>query len=107
MEGLAAAGEPMPTLAELAAFDCKRKWTTLSNQEWGSPTDPDARVAKMKVGTTHLVNKAEPAVDLEAGALVGVTVQATDQGYTATLGATLEAVEAAQEEGPDQVVADC
>ena len=107
MEGLAAAsGVPTPTLAELAAFDRKRKGKTLSNQEWESPTDPDARVAKMKDGTTHLAHKAEHAVDVESGALVGATLQAADLGDTATLGATLEAVEAAQAEAPEQVVAD-
>ena len=92
-------------MAELAAFDRKRKGKTLSNQERESPTDPDARVAKMKAGTTHLAHKAEHAVDLESGALVGVTLQAADQGDTATLGTTLEAVETAQGEGPEQVVA--
>ncbi len=98
VEGLAAAsGVPTPTLAELAAFDRKRKGKTLSNQEWESPTDPDARVAKMKDGTTHLAHKAEHAVDVESGALVGATLQAADLGDTATLGATLEAVEAGPE----------
>ena len=107
VEGLAAAaGVPTPTLAELAAFDRKRKGKTLSNQEWESPTDPDARVAKMKDGTTHLAHKAEHAVDLASGALVGVTLQAADQGDTATLGTTLEAVDTAQGAGPEQVVAD-
>ena len=107
VEGLAvASGVPTPTLAELAAFDRKRKGKTLSNQEWESPTDPDARVAKMKDGTTHLAHKAEHAVDVESGALVGATLQAADLGDTATLGATLEAVEAAQAEAPEQVVAD-
>ncbi len=80
VEGLAeAAGVPTPTLAELAAFDRQRKPKTLSNKEWESPTDPDARVAKMKDGTTHLAHKAEHAVDLESGALVAVTLQAADQ----------------------------
>ena len=102
----AAAGVETPTLEELAAFDRKRKGKTLSNHEWESPTDPDARVAKMKNGTTHLAHKAEHAVDLESGVLVGVTLQAADQGDTATLGVTLEAVEAAQPEAPGKVVAD-
>ncbi len=107
VEGLAeAAGVPTPTLAELAAFDRQRKPKTLSNKEWESPTDPDARVAKMKDGTTHLAHKAEHAVDLESGALVAVTLQAADQGDTTTLGETLEAVEAAQGQGPETVVAD-
>ncbi len=102
----AAAGVETPTLEELAAFDRKRKGKTLSNQKWESPTDPDARVAKMKNGTTHLAHKAEHAVDMESGVLVGVTLQAADQGDTATLGVTLEAVEAAQPEAPGKVVAD-
>lgn len=107
VEGLAAAaGVATPTLAELAEFDRKRKGKTLSNKEWESPTDPDARVAKMKDGTTHLAHKAEHAVDLESGALLGVTLQAADHGDTASLGKTLEAVEAAQGQGPEQVVAD-
>ena len=106
VEGLAAAsGVATPTLAELAAFDRKRKGKTLSNQEWESPSDPDARVAKMKNGSTHLAHKAEHAVDLESGALVGVTLQAADQGDPATLGETLAEV-AAQGEAPEQVVAD-
>ncbi len=60
----------------------------------------------MKAGTMHLAHKAEHAVDLESGALVGVTLQAADQGDSATLGTTLEAAETAQGEGPEQVVAD-
>jgi transposase len=107
VEGLAeAAGVPTPSLAELAALDRQRQPKTLSHQEWESPTDPDARVAKLKDGTTHLAHKAEHAVDLESGALVAVTLQAADQGDTTTLGQTLEAVEAAQGRGPETVVAD-
>ncbi len=107
VEGLAAAsGVATPTVAELAEFDRKRKGKTLSNKEWESPTDADARVAKMQDGTTHLAHKAEHAVDLESGALVGVTLPAADRGDTATLGATLAAVEAAQGERPERVVAD-
>ena len=106
VEGLAAAsGVATPSLAELAAFDRQRKGKTLSNKEWELPSDPDARVAKMKNGTTHLAHKAEHAVDLESGALVGVTLQAADQGDTATLVETLAEV-AAQGAAPEQVVAD-
>jgi transposase len=39
-----------------------------------SPADPDARVAKMKDGCTHLAHKAEHAVDLDSGAVVVVTL---------------------------------
>lgn len=46
-----------------------------SHSEWRHPHDPDARITKMKDGRTHLAHKAEHAVDLETGAIVGVTVQ--------------------------------
>lgn len=54
-----------------------------------SPSDPDARVAKMKDGTTHLAHKAEHAVDLNSGAVIAVTLQAADQGDTTTIEARL------------------
>jgi transposase len=48
----------------------------------------------MKDGRTHLPHKAEHAVDLETGAIVGVTVQDADDGDTETSIETL--VEAAE-----------
>ncbi len=36
-----------------------------SNDDWRSPSDLDARIAKMKNGDIHLAYKAEHAVDLE------------------------------------------
>ena len=38
---------------DLARFDRKRG-QALSNADWKSPTDPEAKIAKMKNGTTHL-----------------------------------------------------
>src|SRR5258707_5128318 len=43
----------------------------------------------MKDGRTHLAHKAEHAIDLETGAIVGVTVQGADQGDTTTMQQTL------------------
>jgi hypothetical protein len=58
------------------------------------PHDPDARIAKMKDGRTHLAHKAEHAVDQESGAIVAVTQQEADQGDTTTIQTTLpEAIE--------------
>ena len=37
----------------------------LANADWQSPTDPDAKVARMKDGTTRLAYKPEHAVDLD------------------------------------------
>ena len=39
-------------------MDRKRK-KRMSNKEWKSPADGDARIAKMKDGRTHLAHKAE------------------------------------------------
>ncbi len=68
--------------------------------------DPDARVARRQDGAPDRAPKAEHAVDLDSGALVGLTVQATDLGDLATLAPPLEAVEEAQGERPQTVVAD-
>jgi transposase len=81
-------GIETPTREDLARIDRKRNKKS-SNQEWMSPTDPDARVAKMKDGTTHLAHKAEHAVDMKSGAVIAVTLQAADQGDTTTIQETL------------------
>ena len=83
--GLAkASGIDTPTRADLARLDRKRKKKT-SNKDWTNPHDPDAKVAQMKDGRTHLAHKAEHAVDLETGAIVAVTLQGADQGDTTTI----------------------
>ena len=89
-----ASGIETPTAADLARFDRKRKKKT-SNKEWTYPHDPDAKVAKMKDGRTHLAPKAEHAVDLETGTVVGVTIQGADTGDTTTM---VETVIAAAEQ---------
>ena len=43
----------------------------------------------MKDGRTHLAHKAEHAVDLGTGAIVGITVQGADKGDTTTIEHTL------------------
>jgi transposase len=87
--GLAkASGIETPTREDLARMDRKRK-KRMSNKEWKSPSDGDARIAKMKDGRTHLAHKAEHAVDLDTGAVVAVTLQGADRGDTTTLDETL------------------
>jgi transposase len=89
LTGLAkASGIDTPTREQLARLDRKRKKRT-SNKDWMSPTDTDARVAKMKDGRTHLAHKAEHAVDLDTGAVVAVTLRDADQGDTTTVDRTL------------------
>jgi len=83
--GLAkASGIQTPTREDLAKLDRKRAGKA-SNDEWEHPHDPEARVAKMKDGTTHMAHKAEHAVDLETQAVVAVTVYSADQGDTSTI----------------------
>ena len=89
-----ASGIATPTRAELARFDRKRKKKG-SNEDWTHPHDPDAKITKMKDGRTHLAHTAEHAVDLETGAIVGVTVQDADAGDTTTMVETL--IEAADQ----------
>jgi transposase len=81
-------GIETPTREDLARLDRKRKKKT-SNDDWFNPHDPDAKIAKMKDGRTHLAHKAEHAVDLETGATVAVTVQPADRGDTTSIGETL------------------
>ena len=63
-------GIETPTAEDLARLDRKRKGKKLSNQDWVSKSDPEAKIAKMKDGTTHLAYKPEHAVDLDTGAVV-------------------------------------
>jgi transposase len=104
-----AAGIENPTREQLARFDRKRKKKG-SNEEWKHPHDPDARIAKMKDGRTHLAHKAEHAVDLSSGAVLAITVQPASDGDTSTMGRTLEEAQAAaelvNERGIEEVVAD-
>jgi transposase len=89
LRGLAkASGIETPNREDLARLDRKRK-KRMSNQDWESPADGDARITKMKDGRTHLAHKAEHAVDLDTGAVVAVTLQGADLGDTVTLDATL------------------
>ena len=85
-----ASGIETPTREDLARLDRTRKKRT-SNNDWTNPYDPDAKVAKMKDGRTHLAHKAEHAVDLETGAIVDVTLQGADQGDTTTIAETATA----------------
>ncbi|MEO5569211.1 MAG: transposase [Gemmatimonadaceae bacterium] len=85
-------GIETPTRADLARLDRKRPKKG-RNADWQHPHDPDARITKMKDGRTHLAHKAEHAVDMDTGAIVGLTVQGADEGDTTTVAETL--VEAA------------
>jgi transposase len=107
-------GIETPTAEDLVRFDRTRKNKTLSNADWASPTDPEARIARMKDGTTHLAYKPEHAVDLDTGVIVASRIHPADQGDTQTLAATLKQAEAMLDlvglaptpEDPAEMVAD-
>jgi transposase len=84
-----ASGIETPTTEDLARLDRRRTGKRLSNAEWQSPTDPDARIAKLKDGRTRLAYKPEHAVDLDTGAVVAAEMHEADRGDTATLPHTL------------------
>ena len=87
-------GMETPTNEDLSRMDRQRKGKKTSNKEWESPTDPDARVARMKDGRTRLAYKPEHAVDLDTGAVLAVDIHPADQGDTKTLGETLKTTKA-------------
>ncbi len=72
-----------PTDEAIRRIDKQRDDKKVSNEDWQSPTDPDACIARMKDGTTHLAYKAEHVVDLESGIIVGAEI------YQATAADTL------------------
>lgn len=82
--GLIEAGE-QPSDEELRRFDKNRPDKKVSNEEWMSENDPDARIAKMKDGTTHLAYKAENVVDLQSNLIVSAEIYHADQADTRTL----------------------
>ena len=107
-------GIETPTAEDLVRLDRNRKGKTLSNADWESPTDRDAKIAKLKDGRTHLAYKPEHAMDLDTGAVVAAEVHPADQGDTTTMPGTLasaaehlEAVDAAPTpETPAELIAD-
>jgi transposase len=112
-EGLIEEGDEPPSDEELRKFDKSRTDKKVSNDEWMSPTDPDARIAKMKDGTTHLAYKAEHVVDLGTNAILAAEIYHANYQDTQTLedslhqaqinlaeaGSEAEIVEAAADKG--------
>ena len=84
-------GIATPSADDLVRLDRQRTGKKLSNADWESPTDPDAKVARMTDGTTRLAYKPEHAVDLDTGVIVAAPIHPADQGDTNTLDRTLKA----------------
>ena len=74
-----------PTDEEIRRFDQKRKNKKVSNEDWESPTDSDARIAKMKDGRTHFAYKAEHVVELQSELILTAEVYHANQSDQHTL----------------------
>jgi transposase len=107
-------GIATPSADQLRQFDRTRQKKRVSNADWVSSADPEARITRMKDGRTRLAYKPEHAVDLDTGAILAAPVHPGDAGDTRTLEATLEVAAANLEpldlaptlEAPAEVVAD-
>lgn len=74
-----------PTDEDVRRFDKTRKGKKVSNEEWVSPSDPEAKIARMKDGTTHLAYKAEHVVDLKTDLIVAAEIRPATDGDAQTL----------------------
>jgi transposase len=104
-EGLVGEDDDPPSDEDLRKFDKSRKNKQVSNDQWESPTDHDARIAKMKDGTTHLAYKAEHVLDLDTEAILAAEIYHADQADTQTLEDSLHQAQLNQQEaGSDQQI---
>jgi transposase len=107
-------GIATPTAAALKRLDRRRQGKRTSNAEWASPSDPEARITRLKDGRTRLAYKPEHAVDLDTGAVIAAGIHAADRGDTTTLADTLQATarglaaagHTPRAEAPTELVAD-
>jgi transposase len=106
-EGLLDEDDRPPSDEELRKFDKSRENKKVSNDEWMSPNDPDARIAKMKDGTTHLAYKAEHVLDLETEAILAAEIYHADYADTVTLEDSLHHAQINQQQaGSEQQIED-
>jgi transposase len=97
--------EHEPTDEEVRRYDKNRKNKKVSNEEWESSTDGDARIAKMKDGRTHLAYKAEHVVDLKSDLVLSAEIYPANQADTATLAdSILQAQVHVKEAGSDAMI---
>lgn len=96
-----------PTDEEVRNYDKNREGKKVSNADWVSPTDPDARITRMKDGTTHLAYKAENVVDLESNLVLAAEIYHGDRADVATLEDSVHAAQTNQQSaGSDAIIAD-
>jgi transposase len=103
-EGVIAEDE-QPTAEEVRRFDKGRKNKTVSNDEWYSPNDPEAKITRMKDGTTHLAYKAEHVVDLDGDLILAAEIRPATDGDAQTLAdSVMQAQQHLRESGSEQVI---
>lgn len=73
-----------PTDEEIRRYDKGRKDKKVSNDEWVSPTDPEARITQLKDGRTHLAYKAEHVVELHSELILAAEIRPADHGDSQT-----------------------
>ena len=94
-----------PSAEEVRRFDKKRKGKKVSNEDWKSSTDGDARITQMKDGRTHLAYKAEHVVDLKSDLILAAEIYAANQADTATLADSVMAAQVhLKEAGSDAAI---
>ncbi len=87
------AGLENPTEEDLRRFDKGRKGKKMSNNDWGSSSDPDSRITKMKDGRTRLAYKAEHVLDLDSELVLAAKIYHGDRGDTDSLEDSLTTAE--------------
>jgi len=99
-------GVEIQTKADLIRYDKdrnKRGKKKVSNDEWESPVDPDARIARMKDGRTRLAYKAEHVIDLKTEAILEAEIYHANEADTATLVPSLEQAQERLDEASDLI----
>ena len=74
-----------PSADELRRFDRGRKKKSVANTDWVNPHDPEAKIMKMKDGTTHLAYKAEHVVDLKTDVILAAEIRPATDADSQTL----------------------
>ena len=91
-DGVIAAGE-VPSTDAIKRYDSGRKHKKVSNEDWLSPVDRDAKITRMKDGTTHLAYRAEHVVDTSSDLIIGAEIQSAIASDNATLEDSLHAAQ--------------
>jgi transposase len=91
-DGVISPGE-VPSIDAMKRYDSSRKHKKVSNEEWFSPVDPQAKIARMKDGTTHLAYRAEHVVDTNSSLIIGAEIQSATASDNATLEDSLHAAQ--------------